>query len=33
LPVARMLAQQVLCLPIYPELPLDQVDRVVDFLT
>ena len=33
LPVARMLSQQVLCLPIYPELPLDQVDRVVDFLT
>jgi dTDP-4-amino-4,6-dideoxygalactose transaminase len=32
LPVARMVAQQVLCLPIYPELPLDQVDRILDLL-
>jgi dTDP-4-amino-4,6-dideoxygalactose transaminase len=32
LPVARKVAQQVLCLPIYPGLPLDQVDRILDLL-
>jgi dTDP-4-amino-4,6-dideoxygalactose transaminase len=32
LPVARKLAQQVLCLPIYPGLPFDQVDRIVELL-
>lgn len=32
LPVARKLAEQVLCLPIYPDLPHDQVDRVVTLL-
>jgi dTDP-4-amino-4,6-dideoxygalactose transaminase len=32
LPVARKVAQQVICLPIYPELAHDQVDRVVDLL-
>jgi dTDP-4-amino-4,6-dideoxygalactose transaminase len=32
LPVARRVAQQVLCLPIYPGLGLDQVDRILDFL-
>jgi dTDP-4-amino-4,6-dideoxygalactose transaminase len=32
LPVARKVAQQVLCLPIYPGLPHDQVDRVLDLL-
>lgn len=32
LPVARKLAQQVLCLPIYPELAHDEVDRVVDLI-
>jgi dTDP-4-amino-4,6-dideoxygalactose transaminase len=32
LPVARQVAQQVLCLPIYPGLSLDQVDRVIDLL-
>jgi dTDP-4-amino-4,6-dideoxy-D-glucose transaminase len=32
LPVARKLSQQVLCLPIYPELPLEQVDRIVELL-
>jgi dTDP-4-amino-4,6-dideoxygalactose transaminase len=32
LPVARQVAQQVLCLPIYPGLPHDQVDRVIDLL-
>lgn len=32
LPVAKRLAQQVLCLPIYPDLAQDQVDRVVDVL-
>jgi dTDP-4-amino-4,6-dideoxygalactose transaminase len=32
LPVARQVAQQVLCLPIYPGLHDDQVDRVIDLL-
>jgi dTDP-4-amino-4,6-dideoxygalactose transaminase len=32
LPVARRVAQQVLCLPIYPGLPHDQVDRVMELL-
>jgi dTDP-4-amino-4,6-dideoxygalactose transaminase len=32
LPVARRTAEQVLCLPIYPDLTLEQVDRVVDLL-
>lgn len=32
LPVARKIAQQVLCLPIYPGLTHDQVDRVVDLV-
>jgi dTDP-4-amino-4,6-dideoxygalactose transaminase len=32
LPVARKIAEQVLCLPIYPDLPLHQVDRIVDLL-
>src|ERR1700684_2743807 len=32
LPVARKTAQQVLCLPIYPELNHEQVDRVLDLL-
>jgi dTDP-4-amino-4,6-dideoxygalactose transaminase len=32
LPVARKVAQQVLCLPIYPGLPHEQVDRVLDLL-
>jgi dTDP-4-amino-4,6-dideoxygalactose transaminase len=32
LPVARKMAAQVLCLPIYPGLPHDQVDRVLDLL-
>jgi dTDP-4-amino-4,6-dideoxygalactose transaminase len=32
LPVARKVAQQVLCLPIYPELAHDQVDRVLTLL-
>jgi dTDP-4-amino-4,6-dideoxygalactose transaminase len=26
------MAQQVLCLPIYPSLPADQVDRVLNLL-
>jgi dTDP-4-amino-4,6-dideoxygalactose transaminase len=33
LPVATKVARQVLCLPIYPSLPFDQVDRVLDLLT
>jgi dTDP-4-amino-4,6-dideoxygalactose transaminase len=32
LPVATKVARQVLCLPIYPSLPFDQVDRVLDLL-
>jgi dTDP-4-amino-4,6-dideoxygalactose transaminase len=32
LPVARAVSQQVLCLPIYPGLPHDQVDRVIELL-
>jgi dTDP-4-amino-4,6-dideoxygalactose transaminase len=32
LPVARKVAQQVLCLPIYPGLRDDQVDRVIGIL-
>ena len=32
LPVARRTAEQVLCLPIYPDLPLNQVDRIVDLM-
>ena len=32
LPVARKIAQQVLCLPIFPALSDAQVDRVLDLL-
>jgi len=32
LPVARKVAQQVLCLPIYPDLAHGEVDRIVDLL-
>jgi dTDP-4-amino-4,6-dideoxygalactose transaminase len=32
LPIARRMAAQVLCLPIYPGLPHDQVDRVLELL-
>jgi dTDP-4-amino-4,6-dideoxygalactose transaminase len=32
LPVAGKVAQQVLCLPIYPSLPLGQVDRIIELL-
>ena len=32
LPVAAKLAQQVLCLPIYPGLRDDQVDRILELL-
>lgn len=32
LPVSERLADTVLSLPLYPELPLDQVDRVADAL-
>lgn len=32
LPVASLAAQQVLCLPIYPDLPLPVVERVCDFI-
>jgi dTDP-4-amino-4,6-dideoxygalactose transaminase len=32
LPVARRISAQVLCLPIYPDLTLKQVDRIVDLL-
>lgn len=32
LPVASRLADQVLCLPIFPDLPLSEVDRIVDII-
>jgi dTDP-4-amino-4,6-dideoxygalactose transaminase len=32
LPVARQIASEVLCLPIYPDLPLGQVDRIVELV-
>lgn len=32
LPVATRIASQVLCLPIYPALPLEEVDRVVEII-
>jgi dTDP-4-amino-4,6-dideoxygalactose transaminase len=32
LAVARKAAERVLCLPIYPDLPLHQVDRIVELL-
>lgn len=32
LPVASIAASQVLCLPIYPELPLEKVDEICEFI-
>ena len=32
LPVAHAIARQILCLPIYADLPLDQVDRIVELI-
>jgi dTDP-4-amino-4,6-dideoxygalactose transaminase len=32
LPVARQIAQQVICLPIYPGLRPDQVDRILGLI-
>lgn len=32
LPVAIRIASQVLCLPIYPDLPLGEVDRITDIV-
>lgn len=32
LPVARRVADRVLCLPIYPDLPLADVDRICDII-
>ncbi|MBI1891042.1 MAG: DegT/DnrJ/EryC1/StrS family aminotransferase [Burkholderiales bacterium] len=32
LPVARKIASQVICLPIYPALADDQVDRIIDVI-
>lgn len=32
LPVATQAATQVLCLPIYPDLPLEKVDEICDFI-
>ena len=32
LPVATEVARRILCLPIYPDLPLVQLDRVVDLI-
>ncbi len=33
LPVARLAASQVLCLPIYPDLEMDVVDRIIGLIT
>jgi dTDP-4-amino-4,6-dideoxygalactose transaminase len=32
LPVASQAASQVLCLPIYPDLPLEKVDEICEFI-
>jgi len=32
LPVATAASRQVLCLPIYPDLTAEQVDRIVDLI-
>jgi len=32
LPIATLAASQVLCLPIYPDLPLEKVDEICDFI-
>lgn len=32
LPVARKIAEQVICLPIFPDLTADQVDLIIDLL-
>jgi len=32
LPVATRISRQVLCLPIYPDLDLDVVDRIIDII-
>jgi dTDP-4-amino-4,6-dideoxygalactose transaminase len=32
LPVATQAASQVLCLPIYPDLPLEKVDQICNFI-
>jgi len=31
-PAASDVARQILCLPIYADLPLDQVDRIADLI-
>ena len=33
LPVANRVAEQILCLPIYPDLASEDIDRVIDILT
>lgn len=32
LPVAKRVAEQVICLPIYPDLALEQLDRIVELI-
>lgn len=32
LPVARMVSEQVLCLPIYPDLAVDNVELIIDII-
>src|SRR6266545_1620685 len=32
LPVSEQLSREVLCIPLYPELPLDEVDRIAGLL-
>ena len=33
LPVASRIAQEIICLPIYPELPIEEVSRIVELIT
>lgn len=33
LPVAHEIAKKVLCLPIYPDLPVPEIDRIIDLIS
>ena len=32
LPIANDLSQKILCLPIYPDLEKDQIDKIVNII-
>ena len=32
LPIAERIAQQVICLPIYPELKLEQIEEILKYI-